>query len=134
MLHMKRFTSETQKIGQKGEKIAVMFLVKRGFTIIEQNYTRKCGEIDIVAKKGRTLHFVEVKTLRKVLSHVKRPEYSPFDNVGRKKLERFARACQMFIAERHVSRETPWQIDVVSVVLDTDTKEAKVTILENVIF
>ena len=51
LLHVKRFTSKTQKIGEIGEKIAEMFLVKHGFTIIDRNFTHKLGEIDIIAQK-----------------------------------------------------------------------------------
>ena len=47
----KVFTSETQKIGEIGENIAVKFLVKHDFSILDRNYTKKWGEIDIVAEK-----------------------------------------------------------------------------------
>lgn len=60
---MKQFTSKTQKIGEIGEKIAEMFLVKHGFTIIDRNFTHKLGEIDIIAKKNNKIFFFEVKTV-----------------------------------------------------------------------
>lgn len=63
MFHMKRFTSKTQKIGQIGEKIAEMFLMKHGFSIIDRNFTHKLGEIDIIAQKNDRLFFFEVKTI-----------------------------------------------------------------------
>src|SRR5688500_8779759 len=50
-------------IGTLGETIACRFLMKRGFKIIERNYLKKWGEIDIVAKKDELWHFVEVKTV-----------------------------------------------------------------------
>lgn len=52
-----------RKIGDFGEDIAEMFLVKRGFKILERNHLRKWGEIDIIAKKSRRLYFIEVKTV-----------------------------------------------------------------------
>jgi Holliday junction resolvase-like predicted endonuclease len=55
--------TEKRKTGDLGEDIASMFLMKQGFIVVERNYLRKWGEIDIVAKKDRTLHFVEVKTV-----------------------------------------------------------------------
>ncbi len=55
--------TEKRKTGDLGEEIAVMFLMKQGFSIVERNYLRKWGEIDIVAKKDGTLYFVEVKTV-----------------------------------------------------------------------
>ena len=48
-------------LGQKGEDIAARYLKKKGYTILERNYRTKNSEIDIIAKKGDTLCFVEVK-------------------------------------------------------------------------
>lgn len=51
-----------QKIGKIGEQIAGLYLEANGFEIIERNFRTIRGEIDIIAKKDRTIHFVEVKT------------------------------------------------------------------------
>src|SRR3989337_746171 len=59
----KIFTSEKQKIGKLGEDIACKFLVKHKFSVICQNYTKKWGELDIVAEKDKKLHFIEVKSV-----------------------------------------------------------------------
>ena len=59
----KVFTSEKQKIGEIGENVAAKFLMKHGFAILDRNYTKKWGEIDIVAEKDNLLHFVEVKSV-----------------------------------------------------------------------
>ena len=67
----KVFTSDTQKTGEIGENIAVKFLVKQGFSILDRNYTKKWGELDIVAKKDNKLYFIEVKSVsRETLSSV----------------------------------------------------------------
>ena len=58
---MKIFTSETQKIGEIGEEVACKYLINKGFTVLERNFTRKAGEIDIIATKEWELHFFEVK-------------------------------------------------------------------------
>lgn len=50
--------------GESGESIAVKFLKKNGYQIIEQNYRCKLGEIDIIARDGRVLAFIEVKARR----------------------------------------------------------------------
>ncbi len=50
-------------IGNQNEAKAIDFLISKGFRIIEQNYyARKLGEIDIIAIKDDTLHFIEVKS------------------------------------------------------------------------
>lgn len=48
--------------GRKGEDIAAQYLINKGFSILERNFKRKGGEIDIIALKGELLLFVEVKT------------------------------------------------------------------------
>ena len=60
---MKTFTSKTQKIGEIGEKLACMFLMKHGFKVLDRNYRKKWGEIDIIAQKDDILRFIEVKTV-----------------------------------------------------------------------
>ena len=52
------------QLGHEGESVAVGFLKKNGYKILERNYQNKLGEIDIVAKDKGTLVFVEVKTRR----------------------------------------------------------------------
>ncbi|OHA39551.1 MAG: hypothetical protein A3I97_00195 [Candidatus Taylorbacteria bacterium RIFCSPLOWO2_02_FULL_44_35] len=124
---MKKFTSETQKVGQLGEDIAVRFLMKHGYEIIARNFTQKCGELDIVAKNKGKIHFVEVKTVSR------ESFYRPEENVNPRKLKRMARAIQIYIAQKHVSPETYWQTDIITVILDKTNKTAKVDVLENII-
>ena len=131
---MKVFTSQNQKFGRLGEQIACKYLVDKGFTIIEQNYTKKIGELDIVASKDRILHFVEVKSLVKDgFEDVSRGTYSPFENVSRSKMRKFSRTCEWYIRERGVSRDTRWQIDVIAVTVTRETRHAKVEVMWNVI-
>ena len=52
------------KTGKEGEKLAVKFLKKSGYKIIEKNYRSKLGEIDIIAKEKGAIVFVEVKARR----------------------------------------------------------------------
>jgi len=51
-------------MGARGESLAVNCLKKNGYKILEQNYCSKLGEIDIIAKDGGVLAFVEVKARR----------------------------------------------------------------------
>jgi putative endonuclease len=50
-----------QQFGKESESLAVRYLKKNGYKILEQNYRNKIGEIDIIAKEKGTLVFVEVK-------------------------------------------------------------------------
>jgi len=56
----------TKEVGNLGETVACEYLRRHGFTIRDRNYVKKTGELDVVAEKEDTLHFVEVKT---VLAH-----------------------------------------------------------------
>ena len=57
-------SDERHQLGEGGESLAVKLLKKDGYKIIEQNYRCKLGEIDIIAKDGDVLTFVEVKARR----------------------------------------------------------------------
>ncbi|EAI4449722.1 YraN family protein [Campylobacter lari] len=48
--------------GKKGEELACEFLKTQGFEILKRNFYSKFGEIDIIAKKDKILHFIEVKS------------------------------------------------------------------------
>lgn len=54
--------TENRRTGDRGEKRTALYLMLRGYRILERNYTFGHKEIDIIAQKGRTLAFVEVKT------------------------------------------------------------------------
>ena len=114
--------------------------MKRGFEIIEQNYNKKWGEIDIIARKGEKLHFIEVKSVtRDSLEHVS-PEtdaYRPEDNLHSWKLKRLSRVIQTYLlgykGNSDVTHETDWQFDVVVVYLDLKSLQAKVNYMEDII-
>ena len=79
------------KKGKWGEDKAEAFLKKKGYSIIERNYRCRWGEIDIIAERDGTIHFVEVKTRR---MSVQAP---PQENVGRTKQARIAKAAGQYL-------------------------------------
>ncbi len=119
--------------------------MKRGFVIVTRNYLRKWGEIDIIARKGQKLHFVEVKTVSRPhqnafgqahFSHVT-DGYRPEDNLHPWKLRRLSRVIQTYLLgydqKRGVSYETDWQFDVITVYLDNSNGRAQVRYIEDVV-
>lgn len=50
-----------QRFGRRSEDVAVKHLKKKGYKIVERNYRTRLGEIDIIAREGRSLAFIEVK-------------------------------------------------------------------------
>jgi len=55
-------TPRGRQLGRKGELAARQFLLSRGYTVLESNFSTQRFEIDIIAKDNDTLCFVEVKT------------------------------------------------------------------------
>lgn len=53
--------NKQQRFGRESESIAIKYLKRNGYKILEQNYRTKLGEIDIIAKDKESLVFVEVK-------------------------------------------------------------------------
>lgn len=138
--------TEKRKFGDLGEDIATRFLKKRGYTVIERNYQKPWGEIDVIVQKNNVLHFVEVKTMRDVpretikkfsretttsVSHVTNG-YRPEENVHEAKLKRLYRAIATYLDDQHVSDETEWVIDVLAIHLNLGTKEARIRFIENI--
>jgi len=62
IMDIKKIMTQTKILGQEGEKIAARYLSKQGYQIIERNFRTRFGEIDLIARKGKLLVFVEVKT------------------------------------------------------------------------
>ncbi len=133
----KIFTSKTQKTGEIGENLAVRFLVKQGFTVLERNYTKKWGEIDIIAEKAGHLHFIEVKSVsRAVLDSVSQEtldEYHPEDNMHPWKLKRLSRTIQTYLLSNNISDETDWQFDLLVVFLSLKDKKARIKLVKDII-
>lgn len=133
----KIFTSKAQKIGEIGENIAVKFLLKNGFSILERNYTKKWGEIDIVAFKRNKIHFVEVKSVSFIPQKVNRETiddpYRPEENMHPWKMKRLSRTIQTYLLSKKIPEEKEWQVDLIVVYLDYKNKKAKIKVVEDIV-
>lgn len=122
--------TEKKKVGNLGEDIACVYLEKAGYSIVDRNYLRKYGELDIVAIKDGEYHFVEVKCVtRETVTH--ETGYRPEDNMHPWKLKRLARTIQAYILDKKVGDN--WQFHVITVILNMKTRRARVEMLENII-
>jgi len=133
----KVFTSASQKTGEMGENIAIRFLMKQGYSILERNYTKKWGELDIIAEKKGRLHFVEVKSVSRETLEDVTPEtldqYHPEDNMHPWKLKRLARTIQTYLLSEKVPEEKEWQVDLLVVFLALKDKKARVKMVSDII-
>ncbi len=132
-----------------GESIAAKFLINKGFEIVERNFLRSTGEIDVVARgtiKRREsivsretlpiVHFVEVKTVsyetKELLDWaVAHETYRPEELVHQKKLEKISRTAEVWLLENNWQGEIA--IDVVAVRLVPREKYARVRFIPDVI-
>jgi len=114
-----KMDQELRKTGKLGEDIAAEYLRQNGYEIIEQNYYYNHGEIDIVAKDGTTLVFVEVKSRRSTKFG------EPEESVTPKKQELLRRTAEGYVLKRNIG-EINCRFDVVSIVFGKGTSECKI--------
>jgi putative endonuclease len=98
------------RLGRRGEDAACRYLRDRGGEVLLRNYRSPAGEIDIIARDGLTLCFVEVKA-----RHV-RAAARPAAGLSRRQQRRIRRAALTYL--REIGRpHLPWRFDLVEVVL-----------------
>lgn len=110
------------RTGKRGEDIAVAYLKKAGYCIVERNYKCLFGEIDIVAKEGDTVVFVEVKSR-------KSEEFgNPQDAVGLEKQRKISKISLKYLVEKHLYPCNA-RFDIVAIKMLSDGN--KVEIIQN---
>ena len=107
-------TDTRRAIGVKGEEEAARFLARSGYAILEKNVRTRAGEIDLVAKEGKTLVFVEVKT-RKDVAEAEPPQAA----VNTRKQNRLGKLAHGYLRSKRI-RQTPCRFDVVSVIINDE--------------
>ena len=112
--------------GKIGENIATKFLERNAYLILERNYLRKWGELDIIALKDNVICFVEVKT-------ISNPLYRAEENMHSWKLKRLRRAVQTYLLENGHLEKYDWQFDLITVLLDFDKRVGKVKHFKDII-
>jgi Holliday junction resolvase-like predicted endonuclease len=126
--------------GAFGEQIVVNYVKNQGFAVLEVNYLKKWGEIDIVARETQgnrqIMRFIEVKTVsyetKRDLGHaVTHETWRPEDNVHYKKIQRMNRAIESWLSENNCDLD--WQIDIAAVRIVTREKFASVKYIPNII-
>ncbi len=129
-------SGKKNEVGAYGEKIAANYLKKLGLQILELNYLKKWGEIDIVARGTDGVRFVEVKTVSyetkaDLNAAISRGTWRPEENVHRHKIQRLYRAIESWVMEKNYDGE--WEIDVIAVRIVPRERYATVRYIPNVI-
>lgn len=119
---------QNRKFGDWGEKLAEDFLRRHKYEILDRNFQKRCGEIDLICWKDDVLHFVEVKT---------RTEAStqrfglPEEAVTKKKQQRIIQTAFTYLSEKNYGGKINWQIDVVSIVYYKKDQKAKIKFIKS---
>jgi len=104
---MKRQTRKD--VGKEGEKVALSFLKKKGYRILDKNFRCKFGEIDIIAEENGQIVFLEVKTRRNLDFGL------PQESLNYFKKKRLTRLAQFYLARYHLEGISS-RFDVVAVI------------------
>ena len=105
--------------GSRYEDLAASFCISRGMTVLERNYRKKTGEIDLILRDGKTLVFAEVKF------RVRARNGFPEEAVTPGKQQRIYRTAQWYLQERGLPESTPCRFDVISIL------GGEITMIEN---
>ena len=106
-------TDTRRATGIRGEDEAARFLTRSGYAIVDRNVRTRAGEIDLVAREGKTLVFVEVKTLRAIEGD------PPQAAVNTRKQNRLGKLAHGYLKLKRI-RQTPCRFDVVSVIVNDE--------------
>ncbi len=114
--------SHCQKFGQRAEDAAVLFLEDKGYLILDRNYRTKFAEIDIIAKQGDFLVFIEVKARRNTKKGL------PKEAVGFAKQKKISLAAGYYLRKKKLFN-TRVRFDVVAIL--EENNEIKIELIDN---
>lgn len=107
-----------RKIGNHYEELANKYLVRQGFSLIEQNFSAKCGEIDLIMRDQNTIVFIEVK-YRKNTSYGHAAEM-----VTSSKIRKLIKTANVWLLKQGLSaHSTDFRFDVIAIEQNGDNIE-----------
>ena len=129
--------SQNSTTGKLGEDIAVKYLEKHGYNILDRNYRKPWGEIDIIAsenigknqflaQQSDELVFVEVKAQNQAF------EWRPEENITRHKKHQLSRIVTSYLKTNKIPENQNWRIDILAITLDFKTKNAQIEHIQNI--
>ena len=101
-----------------GEQLAAVYLKKKGLTIVERNYRCFIGEIDIIARDGETIVFVEVKSRRSSGFG------DPASSVDIRKQKKLSKVALAYVGEHNLENRRA-RFDVISIIMHPNGNEVQ---------
>ncbi len=117
---------DRKSTGELGEKLAAEYLVRHGYAIIETNYRTRGGEIDIVAKQGGCLVFVEVRAKRNTNFG------TPEESITQTKMSKLRATAEQYYQARENLPEA-YRIDVIAIEFGRGALPARIEHYENAV-
>ncbi len=105
--------TDRTKLGLEAEEAACRWLTEEGYRILDRNWRRPWGELDIVADRNGVVSFVEVKA-----SSRRQTGFDPFLRADGRKMHKVKRTAQTWLSSHRYGPETEWQMDIISVIMD----------------
>ncbi len=130
---MNNFISLTKQLGNQGEEIAVKYLKKQGYKILDRNFRyKKYGELDIVAKNNQdgALVFIEVKTRLRPSGYGGQARgnniYNPEDNITYFKQKQLIKLAKIYLMQKRIPLDISWQIDIIAIEVNPSNYQANI--------
>jgi len=111
-----------RQLGDAGEDLAAAALKQQGYKILERNYETSLGEIDLIARQGKVLVFIEVKTRKNERFG------APQDAVNPAKQNKYRRLADYYLKQKRLG-EVLVRFDVVGIIIGKDAP--RVEIIQN---
>lgn len=118
----------TKELGNLGETLACGYLVEKGFTILGKNWRISFGEIDIIAKQAKTIHFVEVKAIAGSGNG-----FFPEQHVDYRKQRKLRNMAQIWLQKNNYPPDCAHQIDIIGILANPQTRIAKLHYFPNAV-
>ena len=114
-------------LGYFAEHYVAQYLEAKGYEIMDLNFRKPWGEIDIVVQKEGILVFVEVKASKQATAG-----FEPELRAGSDKMRKVVRTARTYLAYSKYPPDKEWQVDIVSLTFDKDRGVAQIKHFKNV--
>lgn len=105
--------TERTQLGMRAEEAVCRWLTDGGYRVLDRNWRRPWGELDIVAMLGGVIHVIEVKASARLLTG-----FDPVLRADARKMHKVKRTAQTWLSHHRYAPDTEWQLDIISVIMD----------------
>ena len=119
--------SKTSELGFIAEGYVAQYLKSRGYKILDHNYRKPWGEIDVIAGKDEIIIFVEVKA-----NSSSAVGFEPELRADWSKIQKVVRTARTYLLDKKYGPDQEWQVDIISIIFDKNRGVAKIKHFKNI--